>query len=195
MKGKITKPKCFYIAIGVLTLPLIYIRSASAEATNVLQPNDIKKLETVENYFADNGREQKVAIRVPTRINVERTSHRISVTIDNRNFLEWTNIVVQSGEDVGQADELYVYPAGQSRPLKATPYCFGYSGGMDFNLGTHYLNTSLGGIPAAGKSYVVDLDLALFETGPRTSTMFHAFQTCPLTNFIIYFGEVVWNKW
>jgi hypothetical protein len=102
---------------------------------------------------------------VPTRLNVERTSSRISVTIDNRNFLQWTNIVAQSGEVTGQAYELYVYPTGLSRPLKPTPY-YGYGGGLDFNLGTHYLNTSRDGIPITGKSYVVDMDLAVFETAP-----------------------------
>ena len=109
-----------------------------------------------------------VAIRVPTRLNVERTSNRISVTVDNRNYLECTNIVVQSG--AGQAFELYVYGVGQSRPLKP-PLVWGYSGGTDFNLGTCYLYNWKDGVPVPGKSYVVDVDLAVFEA--------------PNTNFIV----------
>jgi hypothetical protein len=99
-------------------------------------------------------------IQVPTRLKVERTSHSISVTVDNRDYLECTNIVIQSG--AGQAFELYVYPVGQSRPLKP-PLVWGYSGGTDFNLGTHYLYTRKDGVPVPGKSYVVDVDLAVFE--------------------------------
>ena len=62
---------------------------------------------------------------------------------------------------IGVQHELFVYSEGDARPPGGSGY--GLSG-LDFNLGTSILNMKHEGIPMPGKNYVVEMDLALFET-------------------------------
>lgn len=62
----------------------------------------------------------------------------------------------------GVQSKLFVYRVGESRP--AERFRLGLSGGLDFNLGTDFVNAKLGGIPVPGEKYVIEMDLAVFET-------------------------------
>lgn len=61
----------------------------------------------------------------------------------------------------GVRDELFVYPAGDARPSLGGRWGLG---NLDFNLGTSILNAKQDGIPVPGKKYIVEMDLAIFET-------------------------------
>ncbi len=96
---------------------------------------------------------------VPTKLAVERTTDRLSITIDRDSF-EPTEIMVGSRMLTGVRRELYVYRVGESRPAGSR---LGL-GGADFNIGTDFVNAKLNGMPVPGEKYVVEMDLAIFET-------------------------------
>ena len=60
----------------------------------------------------------------------------------------------------GVESEFYVYPEGEPRPANGGSGL----GGTDFNLGTIFWHTKLDGIPLPGRKYVVESELAVFET-------------------------------
>ena len=103
----------------------------------------------------------KVEVEVPTRLTVERESSTLSIAVD-RIWLEPTNIMVGLRMVPGVQWQTYIYPADETRPSQTDRG--GLYGGLDFNLGTSYLHTKPDGIPAAGKNYVVEMDLSIFET-------------------------------
>jgi hypothetical protein len=102
----------------------------------------------------------QIAVRVPTRLKIERTADALSVGIDTNSF-ESTNLIVGTNMIMGVRSEWFVYPADEPRPANGGE---GLSGGLDFNLGTSFWHTKPDGIPQAGKSYIVEIDLAAFET-------------------------------
>lgn len=102
----------------------------------------------------------KVEVTVPTQLTVERGSNTLSITVD-RNSREPTNIMVGSKMVTGVECQTYIYPEGETRPSRTDR---GGLGGLDFNLGTAFLHTKPDGIPVAGKKYVVEMDLSIFET-------------------------------
>jgi hypothetical protein len=106
----------------------------------------------------------QISVRVPTKLKIERTTDMLSVTIDaNTNSFESTNLMVGTNMVTGVRTEDYVYPVGETRSAK-----YGGRGSLstdlDFNIGTIFLHTKRDGIPQAGKSYIVEMDLAVFET-------------------------------
>ena len=109
---------------------------------------------------ADPSIRSQVIVWVPTKLTVERTTDTLSITVD-RSSLESTNVMVGSKMVTGVRNELFVYSEGDARPSRADGYGLG---GLDFNLGTSIRNTKQGGIPVPGKKYVVEMDLAIFET-------------------------------
>jgi hypothetical protein len=101
-----------------------------------------------------------ISIRVPTKLKIERTSDTLSETIDTNSF-ESTNLMVGTNMVTGVESKIYAYPEGESRPVNGG---LGLSSGLDFNLGVRYWHTKQDGIPLPGKKYVVEIDLAAFET-------------------------------
>ena len=101
-----------------------------------------------------------ISIRVPTKLKIERMSDMLSETIDTNSF-ESTNLIVGTNMVTGVEGKIYVYPEGESRPANGGD---SLSSGLDFNLGLRYWHTKQDGIPVPGKKYVVEIDLAIFET-------------------------------
>jgi hypothetical protein len=99
-------------------------------------------------------------VHVPTRLKIERTNDTLSVTID-RSSVEATNLLVGSNMVTGVENIVYVYREGETRPTNGG---MGLNGGLDFNLSIGYWHTKTDGIPVAGKKYVVEMELAAFET-------------------------------
>ena len=103
----------------------------------------------------------QLLVKVPTKLAVGRTSDTLSITVDQTN-LELTNIMVGSKMVTGIRNEIFVYPKGATRPLSGGRQ--GLSSSLDFNLGTAILNTSQDSIPVPGETYIVEMNLAIFET-------------------------------
>jgi hypothetical protein len=101
-----------------------------------------------------------ISVRFPTKLKIERTSDMLSETIDTNSF-ESTNPMVGTNMVTGVESKIYVYPEGESRPANGG---LGLSSGLDFNLAVVYWHTKQDGIPVPGKKYVVEMDLAAFET-------------------------------
>jgi hypothetical protein len=101
-----------------------------------------------------------ISVHVPTKLKIERTSDTLSETIDTNSF-ESTNLMVGTNMVTGVEGKIYVYPEGESRPANGGD---SLSSGLDFNLGVDYWHTKQDGIPVPGKKYVVEIDLAAFET-------------------------------
>jgi hypothetical protein len=102
----------------------------------------------------------QISVRFPTKLKIERASDTISETIDTNAF-ESTNLMVGTNMVTGVESKIYVYPEGESRPANGG---LGLSSGLDFKLGVCYWHTKQDGIPLPGKKYVVEIDLAAFET-------------------------------
>ncbi len=121
----------------------------------------------------------KVEVKVPTQLTVERGSNTLSITVD-RNSREPTNILVGSKMVTGVQWHTYIYPEGETRPSRTDRGGLsggGSSGGFDFNLGTTFLHTKPDGIPVAGKNYVVEMDLSIFETDIPAQHMWSPYST------------------
>ena len=89
----------------------------------------------------------------------------LSVEIDTNSF-ESTNLMVGTNMVTGSDNYLYVYPFGAPRPLQAKVESIS---GVDCLIGGVFHKTDLDGIPKAGKKYVVEADLIIFETGHSTT--------------------------
>jgi hypothetical protein len=92
---------------------------------------------------------------------VKRTVDTLEIKVD-KTTLEPIVISVGSKMETGIECELYVYPVEGTRPSEAGSY--GMCSGTEFNLGTSFINRSLGGIPKRGEKYIVEMELAIFET-------------------------------
>ena len=104
---------------------------------------------------------QPILARVPARLKIARTEDTFSVTIDSDSF-ESTNLLVGTNMITGVQSELLVYPVGEPRPTNRDRMA--ESGGLVFNMGTAYWHAKPDGIPQAGKRYIVEMNLAAFET-------------------------------
>jgi hypothetical protein len=123
---------------------------------------------------ADPAIRQRVSVRVPTRLKIERTTDMLSVGVDNQSSLEATNLRLDTNLVTGVKSELYVYPAGTARPAPANDRgCGGLASGLDFNLGIHLLHMKPDGIPLPGIKYIVEMDLTMFETDIPGGHMWH----------------------
>jgi hypothetical protein len=102
-------------------------------------------------------------VHVPTKLKIGRTADTLSIGIETNSF-ESTNITVGTNMVTGIRYELYVYRLGETRPVNGE---IGMESGMVFNSGVRYWQTESGHIPLnpmSQKQYVVELDLAAFET-------------------------------
>jgi len=117
---------------------------------------------------ADPSIRHDVVVAVPTRLSVERTPDRISVGFDLTSA-ESVKITLGDRMTMGVKYELRVWGEGEARPAQANGGV-GMAGPVtSSNLGflkngKAVLNTAQGGIPAPGKSYIVEEDLTIFET-------------------------------
>jgi hypothetical protein len=112
-----------------------------------------------------------VIFHYPTKLNVKRTADRLSVSVSplGRKFAK---ITVGHKMVTGVQTELFVYRYGEPRPTNFAR--LGISGeGIDFNLGTDFLNANQEGMPLPEKKYVVEMDLAVFETDIPVQHMWH----------------------
>lgn len=103
----------------------------------------------------------KEVIQFPTKLKIERTQNQLSVAVDGKET-KAVEITVGFKMTVGVREELFVYLVGEPRP--AEPRQLGYTGGTDVTHSTSILNSKQGGIPVAGKHYVVEVNLIVFET-------------------------------
>ena len=105
-------------------------------------------------------------VQVPTRIKIKRTADTLSVEIDTNAFVS-TNLAVDAKLVTGVESRCSIFPGPEAswvaavNPLKQR---LGLSSGLDFNPGKAIWNTQSDGIPAAGKQYVIQLELTAFET-------------------------------
>ena len=109
---------------------------------------------------------QPLMVQVPTRLKIERTADMLSVTIETNGF-ESTNLMVGKNMVTGVESRCSIFSGPEAswvvavNPLKQR---LGLSSGLDFNPGKAIWNTLTDGIPAAGKQYVIWLELTAFET-------------------------------
>jgi hypothetical protein len=100
-------------------------------------------------------------IHVPTRLTVTRGPDTVSVSVD-RDALETTQIPLTPGLSAGVRSDLFVYREGATRSDHARRS--GLCSALDFNLGTSIFNAGQDGLPIRGERYVVEMDVAVFET-------------------------------
>jgi len=101
-----------------------------------------------------------ISVHVPTQIRIERTSDMLSVTIDT-NRLESTNLMVGTNMVIGFRGWEFVYPVGEPRPANDRERL---AGGLAFGSATSFYHAKPDGIPQAGRNYVVEMELEVFET-------------------------------
>jgi hypothetical protein len=116
---------------------------------------------------ADPSIRQDVVVAVPTRLSVERTPDRMSVGFD-LGSAESVKITLGDRMTMGVKYELRVYGEGEARPVEANGGV-GLAGPVNlsdpgFLNGKTFLNRARDGIPAQGKSYIVEEDVSIFET-------------------------------
>jgi hypothetical protein len=104
----------------------------------------------------------EVLVHVPTRLKIERTTNTLSVSVDNKNFLESTNLSVGTNMVTGVQFRLSVYPASEKPP--PDDQSFGLASGFDFNTGTQFFNAKRDHLPLPGVKYTVEVILTAFET-------------------------------
>jgi len=122
---------------------------------------------------ADPSTRHQVEVSIPTRLSVQRAAGRFSISYDLAS-LRNVKITVGSKMTIGMKDELRVYIKGDARPSR---YRSVLEGSMsetapravplpDANLlkSTETLTSAQDGIPAAGKRYIIEHDIILFET-------------------------------
>jgi hypothetical protein len=109
---------------------------------------------------ADAGGPQTLSVRVPAALLVSRGLDSLSVSVDPASLAP-TTIAVDAGMQLGVESHITIYPLGQPRPAQGR---HGLSSGTEFDLGVDTWNAAQDGIPARGTRYVVDADIALFET-------------------------------
>jgi hypothetical protein len=121
---------------------------------------------------ADPSTRHQVEVSMPTRLNVQRTSNRLSVSYDPAS-LRNLKIMVGKRMTIGMKDELRVYLKGDARPSRCRSLSEGSMNEKEpaiplsdpnFLKSTETLTSVQDGIPAAGKRYVVEHDIILFET-------------------------------
>jgi hypothetical protein len=128
---------------------------------------------------ADPGARHQVEVSIPTRLSLQRAAGRFSISYDLAS-LRNVKITVGKKMTIGMKDELRVYLKGDARPSR---YRSVLEGGLketepavplsDANLlkSTETLTSVQDGIPEAGKRYIVEHDIILFETDVPTQHM------------------------
>lgn len=109
---------------------------------------------------ADPSIRHSVSVRIPTKLNIERLADTLSVAIDTNGF-ESTSLRVGANMVTGVEYTLFVYAEGEKKPTNGP---VGLAGGLTFNLGVTYWHTKSDNIPLPRTNYLVEMDLAAFET-------------------------------
>jgi hypothetical protein len=118
---------------------------------------------------ADPSIRHEVVIPMPTRLSVERESNRLSVGFDLSSPRR-VKITVGKKMSIGVKYEMRVYAKSEARPQE--PSGIGYAeikepvtlSEAGFLNGRAFLNRAECGIPAPGKRYVIEEDVAIYET-------------------------------
>ncbi len=109
---------------------------------------------------------------MPARLNVQRTSSRLSVSYDLAS-LRKAKVTVGKKMAIGIRDELRVYEKGKGRPLQCRSFSEGSINEKESDIplsdpnilnSTESLTIVQDGIPAPGKHYIIEHDIRLFET-------------------------------
>ena len=158
MNTSAMKPKLL-LGLALVLSGVVFGRFATAQGS--AKPNHWQPFQIIPPITnANPSIRHPIFIRVPTKLKIETASDTLSETIDTNSF-ESTNLMVGTNMVTGVEGKIYVYPKGESRPANGGD---SLSSGLDFNLGVRYWHTKQDGIPLPGKKYVVEIDLAIFET-------------------------------
>jgi hypothetical protein len=108
----------------------------------------------------------EVEVPMPTRLRVQRTESRISISYDLAS-LRKVKVIVDAGKFIGIKDEMRAYAKSDVRPRSAGRVS--YTSIEDqptssFLRSETFLNKVPDGIPTPGMSYVIERDISLFET-------------------------------
>lgn len=117
----------------------------------------------------------EVSVLMPTRLKGVRSASRLAISYD-LGGLKPIRVLLEDGMSLGMRDELRVYAQGDPRPEK--PMGIGlnsvdtnHPGSTSHLKSTIYYNRSQGGIPAPGKTYLIEEDITLFQTGSPAGHM------------------------
>jgi hypothetical protein len=99
-------------------------------------------------------------IQVPTKLAIKRTADTLTVAIDP-SARESIPLVLDPKLVVGVKSSLRVHPVGSPATGDGE---IGLASGLDFNIGERIFHRAQDGLPVAGTHYVVELDIAVFET-------------------------------
>lgn len=102
-----------------------------------------------------------LSVRVPQKLTIVRTPDAVTVSVDQDSF-EPVELMVDSKPATGVMWKLYVHPA--NAPRLSQPERAGINGGTDFNLGSAILNSRDHDFPILGQPFIIEMDLAIFET-------------------------------
>jgi hypothetical protein len=123
-----------------------------------------------------------IAVRLPTKLKIERTASMLFVSLDTNAFVS-TNLLVGSNAVTVVLGNVFAWPIGEPRPTNSAS---GFQDTLGFNTGTLALSTNLDGLPLAGQSYNVEMDLTAFETdAPAGHPMIFPWST----NY-----EIIWQQ-
>ena len=101
----------------------------------------------------------QLVLRAPTRLAITRTADTLIAGIDPEAH-ESAAISVGAKLVTGVKYTLAVYPVGSPRP----PGSYGYTSGLDFDVGEHLFHLKPDGLPVPGIHYVVEIHVDVFET-------------------------------
>jgi hypothetical protein len=113
-----------------------------------------------KSVAADASAPKTVAVRVPGALTIARALDSLSVSIDPASLTQ-TDVAADPGMVLGVETDVLVFPRGQRRSGLGR---HGLGSGADFDAGTDTWNTTQDGIPVPGTTYVVEMQLVLFET-------------------------------
>lgn len=151
------------VALSIITLAIIGCTKHPAPPAP-LQPALTERPTMFPQYDpvpdADPSNPHSIDVRVPTKLKFGRMERSITIEID-RDSLEPARIMVGDKMVTGVDMKLYVHRLGEPRQQ---PLSEGRSSGVDFKLGTDFLNPSDPNYPAPGDKLQIEADLAIFET-------------------------------
>jgi hypothetical protein len=160
--GKNKFPRRVRLATFVLGLGFMGTRTSPASA------DQFPALAVIAD--ADPSIRHKVVLCLANKLRVTRTDTTLSIEFDIASLQE---VPVTAGKNMvmGIKDELRVYALGSPRPDRAGR--FGLSSSVDLctakqrargGSSADILNRNQGGIPVAGRKYIVEMDVTVFET-------------------------------
>lgn len=141
-------PWVMIAAVPVATLALV-CAACAAPATSTPEPHHAAVVTAPAH---------QVSLHVPTKLAIERTADVLAVKLD-RTAMEAATITVGANHYTGVGYDLRVYPQGQASMSSGG----GVVSGVDFQIGERRFNAREG-LPVPGVTYIVEVDLVVFET-------------------------------